>query len=280
MRILEGINFFLSTYGRLFVGLFKVRLWPPFLILLVLLLLVVFVTVNMYADLFAGWAVPLMKWLTDDAVVHYPQHLVLLPVAFQWLSQIVSVLFQSLLMAAAILMFAAYWGRDKFSFGSSLAAAFKKYHKLLLVWIVVFIPVFLLFEWLPDLFRSWFAGSPRRMLALTAGMQALAVPIESLFIFVVPYMMLRDRSLGKSFTGSFRLFFSNFFLTLFFVGIPQLILLVPVLIVQWVQPDILQYKYNPDIMVWLTVMVAVTLVFVSYFTTGAIVRLFLQTAEE
>ena len=278
MRILEGINFFLSTYGRLIVGLFNVRLWPPYLIVLGLMLALLFACVNMWSGLFAGWIIPLMTFASSDAVLHYPQHMALLPLVFERLNLIISLLVESVLTAAAVLMFVAFWRREKISFMESLKAAFKQYFKLLIVWIVVFILIYLLFMWLPELFRRWVEGSPRRMAALSMGMQGLSALLRSLFIYVIPFLMISRRGLGGSFTGSFRMFFGNFFMTLFLVGIPQIFVLPLVYALQ--NTGTIVSKFNPDILIWMTALLAVILTLVNFFTTGAIVRFFLQTAEE
>jgi hypothetical protein len=175
-------------------------------------------------------------------------------------------------------MFAAYWRRGRISFIDSLKAALKQYVKLVLVWIVVFILIYLLFMWLPDLFRDWAFASPRRMAVLSVGMQGLSVLLRSLFIFVIPFLMISQRGLGGSFTGSFKLFFSNFFTTIFLVGIPQLFLLPLIYALQ--NTGTIIDKFNPDVLIWLTAALAVMLTLVNFFTTGAIVRFFLQTVEE
>ncbi len=280
MRILEGINFFLSTYGRLFIALFKPRLWPPFAILLALMLLLIFAITNMWSGLFAGWMVPILKLdiVAGPVVTHYPQHMALLPIAFERLDLIISLFIESLLTAAAVLMFAAYWRKERISFVESLKASFPKYVKLLIVWIVVFILVYLLFKWLPDLFHDWVAGSPRRYFALFMGIQGLLIILNSLFSYVFPFLMISDRGLGNAFIGSFRLFFGNFFATIFLVGIPWLFILP--LNYAFDKVGTIVTKFNPDILIWLTVLYAVMYTLVIFFQTGSIVRFFLQTAEE
>ncbi len=278
MRLLEGINFFLSTYGRLVVGLFNIRLWPPFLIVLLVMLALIFAAANMWSGLLSGFMVPLMKLVATENVVHYPQHLALLPLAFERMNLVPSLLIESVVTAAAVLMFVAFWQRERISFSESLRVAFRQYHKLLIVWILVFILIYLLFMWLPELFSDWAKGSPRRIAALSVGMQGLSVLLRSLFIYVIPFLILTDRGLGGSFTGSFRIFFSNFFTTLFLVGLPQVVLLPLIYALQ--NTGTIITKFNPEVLIWMTVLLAFLLTVVNFFTTGAVVRFFMQTVEE
>ena len=79
MTALEKFNFFLSTYGRMFVALFNVRLWPPFAIYMMVMFVIVLGVQSMFSPLLAGWLIPLATWLIGDSILHYPQHLAYCP---------------------------------------------------------------------------------------------------------------------------------------------------------------------------------------------------------
>ncbi len=278
MTPLEKFNFFLSTYGRMFVALFNVRLWPPFLLYLIVMMLIVLGVQSMFSPLLSGWLIPLATWLVGDNILHYPQHLAYLPYTFQMLNLVPSLLLESLLTAAGVLMFVAYFRQQSPAFGSSVRAASKYYPKIVLIWLVNVVLIYLLFKFLPGLFKDFVNGSPRREMALMIGLQGLSALLSALFIYAIPYLVVRNRSLGTCFAGSFSLFFKHFFTTYFLVGIPQFVTLFLVIPLQ--SADTIVLKFNPGVVLLLTYGMAVMFALTSFFTTGSIVRFFLETSEE
>jgi hypothetical protein len=278
MSALEKFNFFLSTYGRMFVALFNFRLWPPFFIYLIVTAIIVFCIQSMFSPLLSGWLIPLATWLVGDGVLHYPQHLALLPYTFQMFNLVPSLLLESLLTAAGILMFAAYFRQQSPAFGSSVRAASKYYPKIVLIWLVNVVLIYLLFKFLPGLFRDFVSGSPRREIALMIGMQGLSTLLSALFIYAIPYLVVHNRPLSACFSGSFRMFFKHFFMTYFLVGLPQFLTLLLVIPLQ--RADKIVTTFNPGVVILMTYGMAVLFALVSFFATGSIVRFFLVTSEE
>lgn len=278
MSALDRLNFIIATYGRLIAGIFNFRLWPPFLIYFLVMLLQILLLSNMFSPLLAGWFIPIVQWLSDPAVVHYPQHLVYLPSIFEKMNLVASFLLDSLLSASAVLMFVAYFDRQKIQFMTALKTARRYYVKLLLIWIIVFIPLLLLFWALPGLFQDFVAGAPRRKLALMVGMQALQTIVTALFVYVVPYLIIKGGTLGQAFSRNFTHFFKSFFTTVILVGIPQFAMLPLVYALQ--STGSIVNKFNPSLVIWLTVGLAVALTLSNYFTLGAVVRFFRDTAED
>jgi hypothetical protein len=278
MTPLEKFNFFLSTYGRMFIALFNVRLWPPFGIYLLVMLLIVLSINWMFSPLLSGWLIPLATWLVGDNILHYPQHLAYLPYTFQMLNLVPSLLLESLLTATGVLMFVAYFRQQAPAFGSSLRAARRYYPRIVLIWLVNVVLVYLLFKFLPGLFRDFVGGSPRREMALMIGMQGLSALLSALFIYAIPFLVVSGRSLGACFAGSFRLFFKHFFTTYFLVGIPQFVTLL--LIIPLQNANTIVLKFNPGVVLLLTYGMTVMFALTSFFTTGSIVRFFLETSEE
>lgn len=278
MSALDRLNFIIATYGRLVVGLSNFRLWPPFLIYFVVMLLQILLLSNMFSPLLAGWFIPIVQWLSDASVVHFPQHLVYLPSVFEKMNLVASFLLDSLLSACAILMFVAYFDRKDIRFGATLKIASRYYVKLLLIWIIVFIPLLLLFWALPGLFQDFVAGAPRRKLALMIGMQTLQTIVTALFVYVVPYLVTKSGTLGQAFSRNFSLFFRSFFTTVILVGIPQFAMLPLVYALQ--STGSIVNKFNPGLIIWMTVGLAVALTLSNYFTLGAIVRFFRDSAED
>jgi hypothetical protein len=278
VNALEKLNFLISTYGRLLVALFNVRLWPPFLLYLAVTILLVYMIQSMFSPLLSGWLIPLVIAVSSEQVLHYPQHLVMLPSVFQWLNVVPSLLVESVLMATAILMFAAYFGGKKPRFRDSLKEAFQHYPRIVLVWFVNFVLVLVLFLVLPELFRDFTVGSPRRQMALTVGMQGLSALLTSLFIYAIPLLTIARESLAGAFLGSFRLFFRNFFTTYLLVVIPQILIMAVSLLLQ--NYDTIIDKFHPRVMLGLTYFYGMCLVFTNFFVFGAIVRFLLRISSE
>lgn len=281
MTSLDKINFFVSSYGRTFVALFKVRLWPPFLIYFLILVLVIVAIQSMFSPLLAVWLIPLVKAAAgSDSVLHYPQHLLLLPNVFERFRFIaISWIVESALMSAAYLMFAAYYTRQKLGFVSALREAMKRYHLVAIALIVNTALVYVLFLTLPDLFADFTHGAPRRMVALGLGFQALSLLLSSLFVYVVPLLVIAKQPLGRSFIGSFRLFFRNFFTTYFLVLIPNILLILLSVVLQLYTQDIVS-KFHPRVMVMLTYLNAVLSIAANFFIVSTVTRFFLEFTEE
>ena len=194
------------------------------------------------------------------------------------LNLVPSLLLESLLTAAGVLMFVAYFRRERPAFADSVRIASKYYPKIVFIWLVNVVLIYLLFKFLPGLFRDFVDGSPRREMALMIGMQGLSALLSALFIYAIPYLVVRSRSLGASFSGSFSLFFKHFFTTYFFVAVPQFLSLL--LIIPLQNADTIVTKFNPEVVVLMTYGMAVMFALTSFFTTGSIVRFFLETSEE
>jgi hypothetical protein len=280
MTALEKINFVISSYGRAFIALFNVRLWPPFLIYLMILVSVVWAIQSMFAPLLAGWLIPLVKTATAESVLHYPQHLIMLPHAFERFRFLaVSPIVEAALMAAAYIMFAAYFTKQRPRFIDALRQALRRYHLVLIAVVVNTALVYSLFLTLPDLFRDFTVGSPRRQLALSVGLQGLSLLLTALFAYVVPFLVIAKRSLAASFVGSFVLFFRNFFMTYFLVLIPNLVLIGLGLILQQYTEEIVT-KFHPRVMVGLTYLNALLSIGVNFVIVATITRFFLESTEE
>lgn len=233
---------------------------------------------NIYSPLLSGWLIPIVQWIGDESIIHYPQHIAYIPSVFEKMNLLFSWLIDSLLSATAVLMFAAYFNREKVRFSESLKTAAGYYPKLLLIWLIVFVPILLLFWGLPSLFEGFVVGAPRRKMALMLGMQALQTVVTALFAYVVPYLLLRKASFGQAFARNFALFFRSFFTTVILVGIPQFLLLPLVYALQ--STGGIVAKFNPNVVIWMTVGLAVALTLSNYFTTGALVRFFREAAED
>ncbi len=242
------------------------------------MLLEILMISNMYSPILSGWFIPLVQWIGDDSVVHYPQHIAYIPLIFEKMNLLFSWLLDSLLTASAVLMFASYFKKEKVSFSQSVRAAMKCYPKLLIIWIVVFVPILLLFWALPGLFESFVQGAPKRKIALMIGMQGMQTIVTALFVYVVPYLLLRGISLGQAFSRNFSLFFRSFFTTAILVGIPQFAMLPLIYALQ--NTGTIVNKFNPSVIIWLSVVWAAVLALSNYFTTGSIVRFFCEIAED
>lgn len=232
----------------------------------------------MFSPLLSGWLIPIVQWIGDEAIIHYPQHIAYIPSVFEKMNLLFSWLIDSLLSAAAVLMFASYFNREKVRFFPSLKTAAGQYPKLLLIWLIVFVPILLLFWGLPGLFEGFVHGAPKRKIALMIGMQGLQTVVTALFVYVVPYLVLRKASLAQAFTRNFALFFRSFFTTIILVGIPQFALLPLVYALQ--NTGNIVNKFNPNVVIWMTIGLAAALTLSNYFTTGAIVRFFREAAED
>ena len=110
------------------------------------------------------------------------------------------------------------------------------------------------------------------------GLQGLSALLSALFIYAIPNLVVRSRSLGTCFAGSFSLFFKHFFTTYFLVGIPQFVTLL--LVVPLQRADAIVFKFNPGVVLLLTYGMTVLFALTSFFATGSIVRFFLETSEE
>ncbi len=278
MSALDRLNFIIATYGRLIVGIFNFRLWPPFFIFFLVMLLQIFILSNMFSPILAGWLVPIVTWLADGSILHYPQHIAFVPAVFEKMNLLFSWLIDSLLSGAAVVMFAAYFRKEKVRFAKSLRTAASVYPKLLLIWIVVFVPILILFWSLPGLFESFVQGAPRRKIALMLGMQGLQTIVTALFVYVVPYLLINKVSIGQAFVRNFSLFFRSFFTTVILVGIPQFLMLPLIYALQ--NTGEIVNKFNPSVIIFMTVGLAVALTLSNYFTTGSIVRFFREVAED
>ncbi|UCC79732.1 MAG: hypothetical protein JSW64_15955, partial [Candidatus Zixiibacteriota bacterium] len=218
---LGKINFFITSYARLFAGIVKISNWFPFLILALFQAAGLLAFSKFYVSGLNQILFPLLSKLFPPAIFHYPQYYLALPYIYSGYNDfILGPTVWVIMSAAAVFMLEGYRKEVKSSFGEGLGKAFKSYMPLLLFWILETAIVFAAVLVLNLAFKDMAAGSPRASFVFKFGFKLFAFILSAFLLYTIPGIIISSKRLGEALKDSIRLCGSNFFLTYFILAIP------------------------------------------------------------
>ena len=209
---------FFQTFGRAFAAMRRGRIWIPFLLYgIVEGLLLAFVYYGVrppFTDFFAG---PL-SFLVPEPFFHYPVHLALIPAVFYRMLIPFGALLESLLLAAATLMFVQLIrGVEVPRWRDALAQVKANYLQFVIFWILSFLLIFAFQKYYAlataDL---WVGYSKRRVMVDIADFCGSAM-MNCLFAYSTAVIVVEGTNIAKTFTRSLRVFGGSLIYTMLFV---------------------------------------------------------------
>lgn len=280
MSMLLKLNNFISAFIDGLKCLFFIRLWKPFFIFALISAAAAIIILNPFSSIWSGIIVPLGKsklFGGGEAFVHYPGHLLVSPSVYGRINLILSIVFDSLLAAAAFVIFTGFFAGEKIKLMTALKKAFSRYHWLVLANVFVY-AVLLLVAWLvPQFFADFLKGSPRRIFLFNVVFKIFQFFVLAPFIYMVPYIILRDENFLAALWKSLRMWIKNFFTSFFLVAVP-LSLTLPLALgenyVIW-----LSERFGPEIVSLLLYVEIIVFMIASFLFTAMLTRIFTEYHE-
>jgi hypothetical protein len=254
----------------------RFSIWLPFLFLAGVQAAALTVLVSFHRDAFLSIGVPLVRWVAGDAGTHYPVFYLALPTLFARVTLILSVLFASLAVGAATLLFARVFGERRQE-GAWLVAA-RRYPALLVITAVLAVFLFAIGEGMGAIPREAMVGNRLVRWGSRAGVVFLYVLVQTLFAYGSAWILLRGRGPFRALRDSVSLAGRNFVATFLLVLAPALVLFPFSYLAG--RGDWFTTKFRPETITGLLVgQIALELI-LGFLLVGAVTRVFLYRAEE
>jgi len=259
--------------------MFRPRLWLPFLLFAIIALLVIWVLSKPFLPVIGPFVSSLSKYITGtERVVHYPDSFILLPMVFGWVSLVLSVLFESVLIGTAFLMFTGYYRSEAISLGQALSSAFRKYIQIFLIWLIILAVLVLVFRYVPNLFESMIAGSKRKALVFDVGLRMSAgVIVTAMLQYALPAILIDGDRFFSAIGLSFRTFFKNAISSYILAAVPVIISLPFTTALNF--PMSLSAKFSPELVFYALVGSIIASMIASFISVSTVLRFYWEYAE-
>lgn len=279
MGFISAVNRLISIYVESLRAVFRFKIWLPFFLLavmqfLLLLLFRAYVHPVVYPILS-----PFVDLTGDNAAAmfaRYPGLYIALPYVYQWGKLILGVLFEGLAVGFTAMLFLRHFGSRK---GERIDTrfTFSRWPQLAIVWTIVTGLILAVNMWLPELFRDFLTGSPRRLMAFEIIMRLIAVAVYAVFIYAVPAIIVYRDNLLTALKSSFTLFFRYPVFTFFVALIPYLFT-VPTSYLSS-QSAMIATKFTPELVFYILTAGILVDMLVNFFLIGAVVNFMIEEGD-
>jgi hypothetical protein len=278
MDLVERLNILIWAWIQSLRSVKKVSIFFPFFLFAILQVIILALFIFFYLPPVSLFMIPLIRWFSGEAVLHYPQLYIALPRLFSIMNAWLLNLFISwLFVGIATLLFAARYQGVKLSMGKAFSRALRRAGPLFLVGLVEWIVVKIIMELL-GLFSTnimnWGIQSPRLLIVLGF---FLNIILLTPFAFTAAEVLLAGRGIGGALRGSFGLARRNFGVTYLIFALPSLFpLLVRILLIG--TPRIVS-EFHPNVVVLLLLLSIVITLVINFVIVGALTALYLRATQ-
>ena len=278
MRTVQQFNSLIWSWGEMLRALRRrVALVPFGLYAAAQVVIVLSIAGFAYPPL--SWVVaPALKWRFGDQALHYPNNLFALRPALGQIDTFLWVLLGTLVSAAAICLFSAFFTGSRERFGAGWRRAAGHYLAVVAVGAVVMVITQLLARAPHSLWGHIAEESPTRFRLVRMASVGLIVAVQALFIYALQYIVLEGRSIRAAVLGSFSLAVRSPITTYLIVGVPAALELLPL----WISRKslVIAYRFSPELLV-AVMLIWIAVIFVSgYASVGAATRFFLLATQD
>lgn len=275
MSALEKINRFIGLYLATLGRLLRFRIWIPLAVYALLQIGIIVLAANYTNPALYNILKPLVALLGErnaEVMGHYPGIFLILPSVAAWGKYFLGVLFEGLILGMAALIFARAFSDSAPVVNFSMI--FRKWPSLLIVWCFISALILAANQFLPDLFASYLAGSPRRVAVFGVAMKLVTVFIYSLFIYAIPAMVVYGAGILKALKTSLS-FFAAYPIFSFFLALVPYLLTVP-FAYMFENTGTIVAKFTPELMLYLLVGGVIVDMIVNFLLTGTVVKFLLD----
>jgi len=271
LSILDKINLFIRVYVKLFVSVFKISPWIPFLAIALFqaggLMALIWVKSPVWTIIIQ----PFLSVFLTDGLFHFPLYYLALPfINSIFDSFILGPTIWILLLATAIYKLGGVYTERPTHLKDGINLAFKSYLPLLAVWLIETALIMVILLLPSELMSSSIKGSPRVNMAFDFCLQMAAYVVTAFLIYTIPGIIIARKKISAALGDSIKLCFHNFFLTCFIVIIPGIFLFLPDFILANYGLKITRI-FNPQIVVVILYLKISAGIFLNFFMYGAAV---------
>ncbi|MFQ5628690.1 MAG: hypothetical protein ACE5I1_08015 [bacterium] len=263
-------NLFIAAWRRTFQSLRSPKMLIPFLIYAGLQFLVLAGLVYFMHPPFSYIFLPLHKWFYGEAVLHYPNHFLVLPQLFDTINILLSGLIGVVTIGIATLMFFKNnEGRSR-SFGTEIEMkpVASRYFHLLGAW---FVQAALVLGYI-FVFSTLAAKSPDFSMYIKIVRYIGATCLSAVFVFTTVHILIENDPFWTALANSARLFSKYALVTILLVGIPSL-WQVPVQFLNSNTAAIVR-RLNPEVIALVMTGGIIASMVASYFIIGTVTNLY------
>ena len=266
MRLLKQFNALIWSWGEMFRALRRGVAVAPLLLYGAVQALIVLAVVGFAYPPLSFVVAPALRWRFGDAALHYPNNFFVLRSALGQADTLLWVLLGATLTAAAVHIFATFYGGRKEGLASGWRAAAGRYLPIILIAAVVMVLTHLIAQAPSSLWGDLADRSPTRFRIARAGGIALIVAVQSLLLYAVPHLVLTGSRLGAAVSGGFALAWRYPVTTYFIVGVPAAVELLPL----WLSRNsaVIAQRLSPEFLLFIMAMWIVVIFFASYAVAG------------
>ncbi|RKY30003.1 MAG: hypothetical protein DRP74_07815, partial [Candidatus Omnitrophota bacterium] len=267
-KVYQNTGIFLKTQPKLVV---------PFAIFAAVEALVLFFFFLAPREPFISFMGPIISRLWGDAYLHYPTNFLLLPRLGSISRMFLAVVLSSLLTGMAVFLVAKVRNKEQVNLKEAFIQAVKRYLSLLIIVGLLVVFFYVSVKAFSFLVVKYFTATGQTRLlwmkpAIWFGPISLAVNffialiIQSLFVYAIPFLMIGKEKLVKAIIRSLVLFKRLFLPTLVLVGIP-LLLYVPITILEQNSAFLIQRVFPEFILIVLLLGIAISSLVVDLLVT-------------
>jgi len=268
ISVIDKINLYLRTCIHISGNIIKVYSWMPFFYLAGLQFLGLLILTSFSLPGWNSIIKPLLSSIMPKVSFHFPQYLLIVPRLFSdYDNYILGPTAYIILSAAAVFVLGGLYANERWPLREGIGRAFRSYFKLLIVWALELLLVYLVFQVVSLLFADLVYGSPKRIMALRTALQFAAFIPSAFLIYAIPAIMLDKQPLFKAICSSVELCGHNFFLTYFIIFIPGLLRLIFDIIIKDFGMRIVN-TMNADLIVIIMIIKIIAGIFINLFILG------------
>jgi len=278
MDLVARINALLWTWIQSLRSVKRISLFFPFLLFAILQAGLLLLLIFFYLPPISGLLIPLIRQLSREPALHYPQFYFFLPGLFSQINGwLLNPLIGWLFVGAATLMFAGWYRQGPVRTGSALGGALRRMGPLFVVglaeWMVVRL-VMWLFRYLSASVWHWATQSPRLFLVLGF---FISIVFITPFAYTAAEVVLARRSIAGALRGSFALARRNYGLTYLFFAVPSLLTLAMNLVFQYA--PVIVTRASPGVLVTVMIVNIIVTVVVNFIIVGSLTAFYLRATE-
>ncbi len=251
MGFLARLNRLIGLYITALKIFLKGGVWLPFIILGFLYFAILIILTNYTNPYIYPILSPIIAFLMKDNAPlfgHYPTLYLLLPDLFQWFKIAAGIIFEGLAVGLTAILVLKVLNSSRF-FDLKLSFARNRWFQLALSWTLITALLWIVNRYLPVVFSEQIASSPRRQMAFDLALRLLTVGLYSIFVYVLPALIVYKNSIVAAFRTSFSFFVKNPIFSFFLAFIP-ILLTWPISFITG-NTNIIIEKFSPELVFYI-----------------------------
>ncbi|MBN1162985.1 MAG: hypothetical protein JXB45_00265 [Candidatus Krumholzibacteriota bacterium] len=216
------------------------------------------------------WAA-LWPGLTGERLSHFPEHLILMQAVLGRFDILSDILVHVIFQGAIILLVAAAFRENPVSVGGSFKHSLKRYPHLVITSLLASCCIFAVITLTRALSASFEGAAGKGIIALGI---LLGLVMQALFLYALPFILLRGSSFSQAIGKSFILAWSSFLKTLLLVGLP-FVLTIPTMLLNY-KAEIISLRLSPEFMIHIHVIGEIMRLISTYLITAGATIAFIR----